>query len=417
MSSSLVTESNFCNHCGNSSLLSTTMIAIDADVFLCDECIKQLHDLLETEPTENKQNAQVTINFTPRDVVNYLDSYIVGQEDAKKTLSLAAYQHYKKMTYKGEGRLNKSNVLMLGPTGSGKTALIERLAEYLNVPFVVYDSTQLTESGFVGDDVADILAALYRAADGSLEKAQMGIVCLDEVDKIHQGVAGSTKDQGLIVQRMLLKTLESNKVRITEEGQWRGGGKEPIQFDTTNVLFIGCGAFSSLPRIIQKRLNKDSSGIGFNAKVSNQEDVPEYDTTLSLLDTEDLVSFGYMPEFIGRFGNITNTKSITVDMMKKILTETKNSPLLQIEKLLLLDKVTLDISDSAIEEISKRAVKHKTGARALPGILHEILKDVMFEYPSNMHVVEVIVDFIDNNFWVEMFDDTTIVLEPSNKVH
>ena len=364
---------------------------------LCDICIQQFNDSLAGELHElHVQKSE--LSYTPSDIVDYFNKYIVGQNDAKKTLALAAYQHYKKQSAKKNVKFSKSNVLLLGPTGSGKTALIEHLAAFLGVPFVVYDATQLTETGYVGDDVPDIIAALYRAAGEDLGAAQKGIICLDEIDKVNMRSDSGKDIGGASVQRMLLKTLESNKVQFTKAGARRGGGDDPIEFDTSNVLFICSGAFSTLPEIIMRRANKDHTGIGFAAKVHAPTDKATFSEAIDHLDTDDLVSYGFMPEFIGRFTQISHTDTITPAIMRKILLEPVNSAFKQVVSLLKLDKVDLIMTDAALDEVALKASKHKTGARALPGILSHVLKDAMFEYPSNHNIIEVHVDFIDGKF-------------------
>jgi ATP-dependent Clp protease ATP-binding subunit ClpX len=376
---------------------------------LCETCIGQFADGL-LYSREEDQKLKSTLGYTPADIVEYLDKYIIGQNSAKKTLALAAYQHYKKQTDTTTRKPQKSNVLLLGPTGSCKTALIGRLAEYLDVPFIVYDATQLTETGYIGDDVSDMLASLYRKADNDLAKAQKGIICIDEVDKIHIG--NDSKGIGSSgVQRMLLKTLESNIVQITKGGAKRSSMDDQISFDTTNVLFIGAGAFSDLPATIQKRLQKDNTGMGFISTITSKDSKLEYDEAMKNVDTDDLVEFGFMPEFMGRFTNLTHTESITPEVMKRILVEPADSAFKQTHRLLELDDVELEITDSAVAQIAELALKHKTGARALKVILNDVLKDAMFEYPSNIHIVKIVVDFKDTDFEVRCedgYEDTDV---------
>jgi len=400
MSDNTLILGKHCKLCNISEEDANVLVATAKDWALCDICIQLFQDGVEGAITEdNKPKSK--LNFTPKDIVNHLDEYIIGQSEAKKTLALAAYQHYKKMTNVGTMKFSKSNVMLLGPTGSGKTALIERLADFLEVPFVIYDATQLTETGYIGDDVPDILNALYKKADSDLGKAQKGIVCIDEIDKIHIQKDGRRDVGGGGVQRMLLKTLESNIIQITKSGSRRSSSEESIDFDTSNVLFIASGAFSDLPELIKLRLDKVSTGIGFHGNVKNRDDKLAYDEAMKALDTEDLIEYGYMPEFLGRFPNISRTESITPEIMERILEEPKDSSLKQVVRLLALDGVDLIVEDSAKKEISRLASEHNTGARALKGILNNKLKDVMFEYPSNSDITEISLSFIDNKFHTE----------------
>lgn len=397
MSNNIMIIEKHCRLCHISSTDANILVDTHQNWALCDNCIQLFHDGLEGSKIED-QKVKSKLQYTPKDIVNYLDEYIVGQDEAKKTLALAAYQHYKKMTNTGAMKLNKSNVLLLGPTGSGKTALIEHLADFLDVPFVVYDATQLTETGYIGDDVTDVLNALYKKADHDMGKAQKGIVCIDEIDKIHCQKDGRRDVGGGGVQRMLLKTLESNIIQITKSGSRRSTSEESLDFDTTNVLFIGTGAFSDLPALIKTRLDKVSSNMGFHGLVKSKDDKLSYDDAMKALDTDDLVEYGYMPEFLGRFPNMSKTDSITPEIMKRILEEPKDSALKQVVRLLALDGVDLTVEDSAKEEISRLASAHKTGARALRGIVNGALKDIMFEYPSNLNIKGIVLSFKEGKF-------------------
>jgi ATP-dependent Clp protease ATP-binding subunit ClpX len=395
-------EDKYCRLCNKEpKYLPEGVILVDTHLnwSLCSVCVQSFVDVISGTEFE-KDYIPVKYYDTPRDIVNYLDKYIIGQEQAKKALALAAYQHYKKINHKGTEKFDKGNVILIGPTGSGKTAMIERLAEYLDVPFVIQDVVQLTSQGYVGEDVEDLMSRLYQAGNKDLEKAQKGIVCLDEVDKLVDKGADRQNMHYLGVQRMLLKPLERGKVNVIIDGT-KNISKETIEFDTSNVLFIASGAFTGLPKVINERLNTNKGSIGFGAHVQSEADTIDYANTLPHVIHEDLVTYGYMPEFVGRFPNLTRTDSITPEMMKRILVEPKNSVVKQLKRLLSIDSMELNISDAAVEEIANRASKQKTGARALQGILHGIVKDALFEYPSNYNVIGISVDFVDNEFNVE----------------
>lgn len=406
MSNNILIIEKHCKLCRIGSTDANILVDTHQNWALCDNCITLFHDGLSGSKIED-QKEKSKLSYTPKEIVSYLDEYIVGQDEAKQTLALAAYQHYKKMTNTGIMKLSKSNVLLLGPTGSGKTALIEKLADFLGVPFVVYDATQLTETGYIGDDVTDVLSALYKKADCDMSKAQKGIVCIDEIDKIHIQKDGRRDVGGGGVQRMLLKTLESNIVQITKSGGRRSSMEETLDFDTTNVLFIGTGAFSTLPELIKCRLDKKiSSNMGFHGNVQNKDDKLNYDNAMKELDTDDLIEYGYMPEFLGRFSNISKTDSITPEIMRRIFEEPKDSALKQVIRLFALDGVDLVVSESAKDEISRLASEHKTGARALRGITNKALKKIMFEYPSNLNIKGIILSFKDGEFSTETIGET-----------
>ncbi len=391
-----------CYFCSKSSDHAKIMMMDSKNWGLCYSCIFDFHAVATLDESEESHKVPFDVYYTPRDVVEYLDKYIVGQHQAKKTLAVAAYQNYKIQADKTNKKPIKANVLMLGPTGSGKTALVEHLANFLGVPFHIHDSTQLTETGYHGGDIEDMFEALYVKADNDIEKAQKGIVVLDEIDKIQTKNDGSRDITGLAVQRALLKTLESNQITFSVGGNRSGNPK--IVFDTSNVLFIATGAFSGLSEIIQRRVGKDQSGIGFGATVRAPDAKAEFDSLIGKLDTDDLIKYGYIPEFLGRFTSITHTDSISKEIMLRILKEPKNSSLKQVARLLELDGVALDLTEAVKEHIAELAYKHKTGARALRGILADLLKDAMFEYPSNSDILTISVEMIDNKPVVVMKD-------------
>ncbi len=392
------TNDKSCIACGISSLDTTVLVEIQENIYLCQDCINTMHGhLLEVVKASGTQaidemaelselipvdTLEVAPSVTPRDINKYLDNFIVGQYDAKRTLSLAAYNHMKKVSSKMN--FKKANVLLVGPTGTGKTALVENLAKIMDVPYIIYDCTQLTVSGYVGEDATDIISALYAASGNDVQKTQRGIVVLDEIDKLRKTAGNRGKDiGGADTQRMLLKTLESSNIQISSKGD-RGrssAGSDIIDINTKDILFISSGAFVDLPDIINKRLSKDC-GMGFNAKVNSKADKAVYDEAIEQLLPEDLIEYGMIPEFIGRFSVITHTKSLTLDLMKKIITEPEDSELSQIKQLLEMDDVILTVDESALNEIAARALKHNTGARAIRNILYKELGDLMFDAPE-----------------------------------
>ena len=378
-----------CSFCGKDSSQVKRIIA-GANGYICNECVALCSEIIEGE--ENAMN-DFAFDFElskPREIKDYLDQYVIGQEEAKKTLSVAVYNHYKRITSNVEDtdvELQKSNILMLGPTGSGKTLLAQTLAKKLNVPFAIADATSLTEAGYVGEDVENIILKLVQAADYDIEAAEIGIIYVDEIDKItrKRETPSITRDvSGEGVQQALLKLIEGTEANVPPQGGRKHPSQEYIRVDTTNILFILGGAFEGIGDIINQR--QVDKTIGFGADISKREK-----TDLSLVNTEDLLKFGLIPEFIGRVPIIVSLDALDEDSLVRILKEPKNSVIKQYQKLFDLDNVKLSFEDDAIEAIAKKAIEQKTGARGLRTILENLLLDVMFDIPSRNEIKEVLV--------------------------